>query len=158
MWPLRKAGGALVSLQPVGDAAVQHGERLLFEVGVHKQVVPALEDFHEHLVDYLFGGPAAAQVDLGKVVEELLVTQVEGLEFEWQGARGLDGLTSAAVLGRYASADVAVAHTVLQACVRRVPVRHGDRGRRFSVQDPTRLHKRPVESGLSRTTLANSRA
>jgi aryl carrier-like protein len=66
-------------------------------------------------VNDLFGGAPAAEVDLREVVEELLVSQVEAFEVQRQLGRGLDGLAVAAVLGRYVSGDVAVAHAALQA-------------------------------------------
>lgn len=115
MGPLmRNAGGRAIVAEPARDTTVEHRERLLLEVALLQQFVPASEDLQEHLVDHLLGDPPAAGVDLREVVEELLVTQVEGLEVEGQFGRGLDGLAVAAVLGRYVSADVAVAHTVLQ--------------------------------------------
>nr|AHE38757.1 hypothetical protein pFRL2_82c [Streptomyces sp. FR1] len=106
---------ASVFFEAAGDAAVQHGECLLFEVALLQQFVPASEDLQEHLMDDLFGSASAAEVDLREVVEELLVSQVEALEVEGQIGRGLDGLAVAALLGRYVGGDVAVAHAVLQA-------------------------------------------
>lgn len=54
---------------------MQDGQGLLFEVALLQQVVPAAQDGQEDVVDDLFGDPAAAQVDLREVVEELLVSQ-----------------------------------------------------------------------------------
>ncbi|MER6572800.1 hypothetical protein ABT288_43245 [Streptomyces sp. NPDC001093] len=93
---------------------MQHRKGLLFEVALLQQFVPASKDLQEHLVDDLFGSPPAAEVDLREVVEELLMPEVKALEVQGQFGRGLDGLAVAAVLGRYVSADVAVAHAVFQ--------------------------------------------
>ncbi|WP_226652240.1 hypothetical protein [Streptomyces hydrogenans] len=63
---------------------MQHREGAPFQLLLLEQAVPGGEDLQEHLVNDVFCRGAAAAVEFGVEVEELLVAQDERLEVKRQ--------------------------------------------------------------------------
>ncbi|MDJ0465977.1 hypothetical protein [Streptomyces sp. H27-C3] len=138
----------LLTLQAPGDRTVQDRQSLLLEVALLQQLLPAGQDLPEHLVHDVFGRAAAAEVDLGEAVEELLVPEEEALEVQGQGQGRRHG-PAVLVLGRYITEDAVVTHSGLRHAVLiayRVLFVEGGAAQQARTESPLALKHHHVEN------------